>query len=295
MSELLIRIQKNVYIVSLISTVFLGFSIAYFGVTLIRFTLDSGNSVSAGPGTKARAGRSGQTITRAFRSAESFYSIASGNLIRDSEISGNVPEDMPASTGSGEITVLGMIAGAPSFARVAIQKSGENEVSEYKTGDEVAGYRIVAIHNRSISIERGGRRLKVAVGESSGEVAASQPAAVSQPASDRSSEDTKKITLTRDKLLSLMKDQSELYKNKFAPITGDDGNVLGYRMIFIPADNFLYQLGARSGDIIRRVNGEPLNSTEKMIEFYNSIKTVDRLTVDIERAGKIVSYEIVVR
>jgi general secretion pathway protein C len=54
-------------------------------------------------------------------------------------------------------------------------------------------------------------------------------------------------------------------------------------------------LGARGGDIIKRVNGMPLNDTEKMLEIWGSVKSATKITIDLERSGKILTYEFLIR
>lgn len=44
----------------------------------------------------------------------------------------------------------------------------------------------------------------------------------------------------------------------------------------VTAEHIFYQLGARSGDIIKRVNGMPLGETEKMLEIWSAIKVAQK-------------------
>ena len=56
----------------------------------------------------------------------------------------------------------------------------------------------------------------------------------------------------------------------------------------------LYQLGARNGDVVRRVNGHPIDSTEKLYQMWKSIQGDSRITIDLERGGKLVNYDFTV-
>lgn len=85
-----------------------------------------------------------------------------------------------------------------------------------------------------------------------------------------------------------------MYENKFTPIT-KDGKILGIKMVFIPQQNFLYELGARSGDIIRRINGQPMDNMNKLMELWQNIQTLNQITVELERGGKIIPFEIIIQ
>ncbi|HNN59331.1 MAG TPA: general secretion pathway protein GspC, partial [Leptospiraceae bacterium] len=83
-------------------------------------------------------------------------------------------------------------------------------------------------------------------------------------------------------------------QNKFAPVTRD-GKVLGLKLLFVPQGNFLYELGARSGDIIRRFNGEPLENQDRMIQMWQSLQSANRITIEVERGGKVIPFEILIQ
>ncbi|HNL02357.1 MAG TPA: general secretion pathway protein GspC, partial [Leptospiraceae bacterium] len=103
-----------------------------------------------------------------------------------------------------------------------------------------------------------------------------------------------KINITRDRLLASTKNPEMIYQNKFAPVTRD-GKVLGLKLLFVPQGNFLYELGARSGDIIRRFNGEPLENQDRMIQMWQSLQSANRITIEVERGGKVIPFEILIQ
>ena len=70
-----------------------------------------------------------------------------------------------------------------------------------------------------------------------------------------------------------------------------NGQVQGYRLIRVRPYNILYKFGARSGDIVKRVNGRAINSTKKLYSMWEALKTESRITVDIERGGRIVTFD----
>ncbi|MDH5656780.1 MAG: hypothetical protein OEZ34_12785, partial [Spirochaetia bacterium] len=274
-------LQKNIYYISIGAGVFLGFSLAYFFQILFIMILEPGISESLAIIKKFPVqSRRPQTV---YKSIDDVRMLVGGNFMRDSVRDRSA--DIQISDGAGgQIILFGVIAGHPSIASAAIQVAGENKVNEYRPGKMVAGYKIAAIHYDGITIERGGTRIKLKIGEQSGQAAA--------PSAGASIPGAEKITISRDRVLTLSQNSEAIMRNKFAPITKNN-KIAGFKLIYVPEDNnFLYEMGARSGDIIRRFNGQPLESNEKLFEIWQSIKTSSRVTIEVERGGKILPFEI---
>ena len=284
MNEIILKLQKNIFQISVVAGIFLGFSLAYLFQIILILILEPG--IAESMAMRKKNSVPSRPKTTVYKSIDEIRNLVSGNFLRDSSVRsrGMVMEDM---SGGGQIMLFGVISGHPSIETAAIQVVGENEVNEYRPGKTVAGFKLVAIHYNGITVERGGSRIKIGIGEQSGAAAVSQSGggAPSIPGAQ-------KITIKRDRIIALSQDQTAIYKNKFAPIT-QNGKIAGFKMIYIPEENnFLYEMGARSGDIIRRFNGQPLENSEKMFEMWQNIKTADKVSIELERGGKIIPFEI---
>ncbi len=289
MTEFLVKFQKNIFALTLVSAIFLGSSLAYLGSVGLQFFLHS-RPVEANTQVAEAPRRVQDRVT--FRPMEEFEAVITGAFVRDSGAMGAAgPGGEGAENAAGEIVLLGVIAGSDLFARAAIQEQGKNDVTEYRVGQTVAGFKIVSIGSSSIMVERGASQLKIVIGQKSGE-------AKTQTAGDAGKGPAtgggQKITLSRDKLNAALANQAELYKAKFAPITIDK-KIVGMRLLMVPNDHFLYEMGARTGDIIRRFNGQPLDNTEKLMQIFGSLKNASKVTVEVERSGKILPFEIIIQ
>ncbi len=280
MTEYLIKLQKNIFAITLGASVFLGFSLAYLFSVILQYFFHTASMTVSLP-EKPRV-----APTSPFRDLSEFEGICTGNFIRDVCMQMGGPGG-PEEQAGGDIVVQGILAGDLHFARAAIQVQGEEAINEYKTGQTVAGYKIVAIHAYSITVERAGNVIRLGLGEKSGE-------AQQQTSAPQAAEGTTRVTLSRDKINQLLADPKIVYENKFAPVTRD-GKILGLKLLFVPPNNFLFEIGARTGDILRRLNDQPLESTERMIQMYQSLKTANRLKVDLERSGKIITFELIIQ
>jgi general secretion pathway protein C len=276
---LLFWLQKNIFWVVVGSAVFLGFSLAYMTSTMAALFMPE-PVVEAGARPRAKV-----TTAPRSRSFEEYESIITGNLFQGR----HATDEAGVSVEVKDIIVQGVLAGDPRFARAIIQVKGESGIQEYATGEVAGGNRVLAIYGNSVLFDRGGRQVEVAVGgDTSTQIA---PAVQS---GDQGSPDARRITIPRSRILALTKDPTLVAKTKMTPVTAG-GKIAGLKLILVPNDSVFYELGARSGDIIRRLNGQPLENQDRLMEFYMQLKTMDRINVEVERGGKILPFEIVIQ
>ena len=286
MSFFLARLQKNIFLLSVGAGVLLGAALAY--VLFVALTSLLGGNAAA-PGDQANRGNPAPIITPPpSRPFEEYQEVVSGNFFRDAPIVEG--EEGIQAAEIKQFTLLGVLAGSPEFANAAIQLEGESEPNEYYLGEEVGGSKIVSIFAEGIVIQRGDAKLTIRVGESTG-AAIEKQQAQNQAESDPNA---LKVTVQRSKIKELANNQQELYQNKFAPITRDN-KIVGLRLISVPNGNILYEMGARSGDIIKRINGQPLENQKKMMELWQSLETQARFNIDLERSGKNLTYEVIIQ
>ena len=66
-------------------------------------------------------------------------------------------------------------------------------------------------------------------------------------------------------------------------------------MISIEPGSVFTQIGLQTGDVIKGVNGEKVNSPAKAMELYNSLRNEGKIELEIERNGKVESLNFSVR
>lgn len=72
---------------------------------------------------------------------------------------------------------------------------------------------------------------------------------------------------------------------------GDLNNPDGFQVANIVPRTFFDKMGLKSGDIIKSVNGESVNSPESAFEAYQRLKNESRIQVNLIRAGKEVNLK----
>ena len=78
-----------------------------------------------------------------------------------------------------------------------------------------------------------------------------------------------------------------LRQASMAPNKGPDGSIQGFKFLSIKQGSIFEKLGFKNGDVIKGVNGEPVNSAAKAMEFYNVLKSdASSVNIDINSGGK---------
>jgi general secretion pathway protein C len=303
MNSILNRIQSNKFITLTPAVVLFSFSLAYLSrlILLLVFSKETGSTFSSLPKPKLAK----QEVVLAINTYEE---MVTGNLIRgvlyDPSQAGKKgldgteldPEIASDNGDADQLLVTGTLSGHWSFARVTIREKSATDSEEYAIGETVAGYKVQDIEPHYVVLKKGGLSLKVNIGETPAQAKDRlRPKGDDGAPTALASSQTIQKVLSREDVNLKLKDPNAIYKNaRFGPHLVD-GKIEGYKLYQVAKDHIFYALGARSGDIVRRVNGMPLNETEKMLEIWSSVKQASKITVDLERQGKIITYEFIIR
>jgi general secretion pathway protein C len=210
----------------------------------------------------------------------------------------DIAGDTQGASGSiNEFTLLGTITGPTSIARAMILKTGDTSPKVFalykvnsETSNDVWGNKLVWIADSKVYIEVGGQKMTLELyAKKTVDPAAQQAAGVALP--DGGGQQLNQ-TLSRAEM------RQKVFNNMDNALQGlqagpyrVNGQIVGYRLINVRPNNIMFKLGARSGDIVRRVNGQILDSTQKLMSMWESIKNDPKITVDLERDGKNIRYD----
>lgn len=186
-----------------------------------------------------------------------------------------------------DFQLLGTISGPASIARALIKKKGEKEPEIFKLWSEVYGYKLVGIDNSKIFLKRDKIVNTIDMYPKDEKIQQSTAPIVKKGIATKSTQALSRSEI-QQKLLNNIDNALEGLR---AGPNRIDGKIDGYKLFRVSENNFLYKLGARSGDIAKRINGHPIDSTEKLLGLWQSVQGESKITVDIEREGKLQTFE----
>ena len=98
--------------------------------------------------------------------------------------------------------------------------------------------------------------------------------------------DTDRITIKRKEALSMAKNLNKILTTvRISPFYQKD-KFIGYQLSMLRKNSFLYKLGLRRGDILKRINGEDVSSPQKAIELLSRIQDITAVNIDLMRKGE---------
>jgi len=216
-----------------------------------------------------------------------FFQVAEPTPLDDTE----EPAEPPCPI--ADLTLMGTITGSKQMARAMIKKKSEKNADIFalkEINDEldnnVYGNKLIKIENSQVTLEtNGAKNILYLFGA---------PPEANEGITDGKSNGQKIV-----KNISRAEIQQKVLNNIDNAMRGlragpyrVNGQIEGYRLIRVRPYNILYKLGARNGDIAKRINGHAINSTEKLIKLWQTIKNDSQITVDIERRGKPLSFHL---
>ncbi|MBL4889911.1 MAG: hypothetical protein JKX97_07830 [Candidatus Lindowbacteria bacterium] len=83
-------------------------------------------------------------------------------------------------------------------------------------------------------------------------------------------------------------------KSKIVPEIGKGGKIVGFKLLDVQAGSIIQKMGIESGDVIKQVNGYPLNDLARAPEILQKLKTASEIHMLVKRNGqdKAMSYYI---
>lgn len=79
--------------------------------------------------------------------------------------------------------------------------------------------------------------------------------------------------------------QSILMQATAEPVMAN-GEIAGFKIYQFDNTSIFYKLGLKEGDVVKEINGVPLNNVAKTIQFLNGLKNESNVSVKIERNGQ---------
>ncbi|MBN2053985.1 PDZ domain-containing protein, partial [bacterium] len=72
------------------------------------------------------------------------------------------------------------------------------------------------------------------------------------------------------------------------------GKLAGYEIASVRPDSLPHRMGLRQGDLLTAVNERPIRNFEQLFEIYQVLPDVDRIRIDLVRAGaaRTLTYEV---
>jgi general secretion pathway protein C len=184
------------------------------------------------------------------------------------------------------LKLKGTIAGPEEIARAIIDNKNEQRL--YRIGDEILGAKLIAIFRNKVIMNVNGQEQMLVIEEAEPRGRAQAGAAARTPGALAPTAGVPGGT-------AMMKDLNEyLGKARVIPFFRG-GEPYGFRISNLGRDAEAYQLGVRSGDIIRSINGVPVRTPDDAFKAYQQFQNESNLQLEVERGRETLTVNIPVK
>ena len=275
--------------VNIVSVLLFSFITAYTVNQFVRYAIT--------PEFAVKTERSKHSRSRVEKKDFSYYNtIIESSFFKIADVSSTVEDESDEIVTAGsldELSLLGTVTGPAAIARALIRKKGENEpaiFAVYRINEEITnnvyGYTLFRIDSVKVHLKNNDKTYILELLEKKKEEGTGSAIESS------SGGGVIKKTISRAEIKQkVLNNMDNALKGLRAGPYRVNGQVEGFRLITIRPYNILYKLGARNGDVVKRINGKKIDSTEKLYKMWETLKTESRITADIERRGKIITFE----
>lgn len=197
-----------------------------------------------------------------------------------------VPSQLP-------LNLIGtLVHSNPDKSIAAIEVRGKNQVTSYSPGKEIEGMASILRVERQKVIFRNlnSNRLEYIEMKKDGNKVAFGAGAKS---SGGGAQEVQRVggnnfVIKRADLLKYTNDLSSILMQARAVPNREPGtgNINGFRLLDMQPGSIYEQLGLQRMDVIKSVDGTPVDSPAKAMELYNTLKNSPKVTLQVERNGK---------
>jgi general secretion pathway protein C len=195
-----------------------------------------------------------------------------------------------------DLTLLGTAVGSFRETFALVLKGSSHEERVFRLGETVfSAGPLVSVKKDVAEIVVGGRRVKIltptaVAAEAAAQAAAPAPAGgLAAPAgSGNYVVDQRALNAALDNIGQAMTDARLLPSMK-------DGKVEGFRASEVKPQGIFGTIGIRNGDVLLRMNDFPIDSPEKAIQSFASLKGQSRIRLDLIRDGQPTTFNYDIR
>ena len=197
-------------------------------------------------------------------------------------------EKSPAATSQKDLLLLGTAVGSFRETFALIAKLSTKEERVFRLGDKVFDIGpLVAVRKEVAEVLSAGQRIKIMSPSASAEEEKAAPPAQNPAAGSLASQvgagsyvvDQRALNAALDNIGQAMTDARLLPSVK-------DGKVEGFRISEVKPAGVFGMVGIKNGDVLQKINDFPIDSPEKAIQSFVTLKGQSRIKLDIVRDGK---------
>lgn len=278
----------------------------YFGVQLFYQVVTAEFlPVTAGAGTTNDIGSDGRGSAGNSRNANAppefseYQVIANRDLFKTTESPEAEPETEEIEVDKLKQTRLnlklwGTVTGTAEKAYAVIEDKSKNRQGLYHKGDAIQNATIKMILRKKVVLRVNGEDEILVMEDEKDQSARVDTAGHRRDRQSYAYAGGDQVRVDRNEINSALNNINQLMQQVRVRPHFKNGKPNGLILTHIRNNSIFNELGLKSGDIVKGVNGQEIESVDDALKFYNNLKSSSSVQLQIERRGqeKSISYEI---
>ena len=258
--------------------------VAYFFVSAAANYLQAGREpvLAPQPGPAEATSEAEATV----RPLEDYNVIFERNLFGGSKGEAPAPQEevslegLPVALKVLGLKLVGTVVGDADVNLAIIDDQSTRKQDLYREGDQVGRALVKKILRNKVVLNTGSGHevLTMEPEEKGGSSSARQQPFASLPATPADSDE-----LTREQIESALPEYTSLMQQIRVRPHFEAGKPGGFMIYNIDPGSIYAKMGLENGDVIKSVNGQPIQTTQQAVDFYNSLKAGGAVTLEIKR------------
>jgi general secretion pathway protein C len=206
------------------------------------------------------------------------------------------------------LSLVGVVVSKDASSSIATIKNEQSgEILILRTGENILDFTLSQVLENSIILKKGEQTYRIFLGRGrltkTTEPPQKKPAEILPPPPGKKPAERQKpesgvihMEFNRDEVERRLEEElPQIMKDaRFVPNL-EEGKVRGFKIIRLPAQSILSEVGIRRNDIILKINDDELNSVEGMLDLFMKFRNADSFEVSIERRGKILRIQYILK
>jgi general secretion pathway protein C len=184
------------------------------------------------------------------------------------------------------LKLWGTVTGSEQQAYAVIEDTQKRQQNLYRVGDSIQNAMVKMIRRAKVVLQVDGRDEVLAMEEikqgGSRRVSRTRrPTRSTQSSGVR----TQRVSMRRSMINNAINDVTKLMTQVKIQPHMEDGQPDGLAVSNIKPNSIFRRMGLRNGDILKKVEGQDIRTVDDALRLYDSMKTADSVSVEIERRG----------
>ena len=280
--------------------IFFGVDLFYQVLTAELFPVTAGASITADQNAAIQRNTGKSRNAEAHSSFSAYQAILARDLFKTTATPEAEPEAEAIELDKLKETRLnlrlwGTITGTSETAYAVIEDKSKNRQGLYHEGDAIQNATVKMILRKKVVLRVNGED-EILVMEDEKEQSGHMSAALEErePDAEYSYAVGEQVSIDREEINSALNDINQLMQQVRVRPHFKNGKPNGLILTHIRNDSIFRELGLQSGDVVKGVNGEQIESVDDALKFYNNLKSSASVQLQIERGGqeKSINYRI---